>query len=129
MEGKELLGALQKQVESYFSRQNLSADHFLVSKMNAQMYVPVSIILQLKRVKELTSDAGVLTKAVASSKVCSVDETGSMIKPNFKAVRNTIILREIPSGTTDAEVKSIFDGLGDVKGPLRRGGHMVCVHD
>jgi len=76
MEGKELLGALQKQVESYFSRQNLSADHFLVSKMNAQMYVPVSIILQLKRVKELTSDAGVLTKAVASSKVCSVDEKG-----------------------------------------------------
>jgi len=115
LEGKELLSALQKQVESYFSRQNLSADHFLVSKMNAQMYVPVSVILQLKRVKDLTVDAGVLIKAVGSSKVCTVDETGSMIKPNFKAVRNTIILREIPTGTTNTEVKSIFEGLGDVK--------------
>jgi hypothetical protein len=37
--GAELQSAIKRQVEFYFSRNNLANDAFLVSQMNSQMYV------------------------------------------------------------------------------------------
>ena len=48
LEGEQLIAALRKQVEFYFSRDNLSNDPFLVSQMNAQMYVPITTIAQVR---------------------------------------------------------------------------------
>ena len=46
-EGAELLAALQKQIEFYFSRENLNKDQYLVSQMDSQMFVPVVTIQQV----------------------------------------------------------------------------------
>lgn len=41
--------AIRAQIESYFSPANLQQDHFLLSQMNAQMYVPVAVVAQVSR--------------------------------------------------------------------------------
>ena len=41
----------------------------------------------------------------------AVTVNGDYVKPNIKAERNTIILREIPSDTAPDAVKAIFDGV------------------
>ena len=43
-----LLEALKKQVEFYFSKENLANDTYLVSQMNSQHYVPISTILEVR---------------------------------------------------------------------------------
>ena len=47
-EGPALLEALKKQVEFYFSKENLANDTYLVSQMNSQHYVPISTILEVR---------------------------------------------------------------------------------
>lgn len=113
---------LRSVIEKELSRNRLSNNHFLVSQMNAQKYVPVAAVLQLDGVKKLTNDPAVLITAIAGSKVCSVDKSGSMIKPNIKLSRNTIILREIPKEATEKEVRRV-----DVR-PLLPPS-LLCLHD
>lgn len=56
--------------------------------------------------KALTQDEALLRKALERSTINIVDDR---IKPNIKAAgRSTIILREIPSDTAEAEVREIF---------------------
>ena len=44
-EGAALTAAIKEQVEFYFSKQNVSSDAFLVSQMNAQRFVPISVVV------------------------------------------------------------------------------------
>jgi len=101
LEGEELLEAIRKQVEYYFSRQNLNNDPFLVSHMNKDMFVPVEIIAGFKMMKTLTEDPALIVEAIKSSTHVTLDETSSKIKPNFTVSRNTVILRDIPSSTPE----------------------------
>ncbi|KAG6623172.1 La-related protein 4 [Phytophthora cinnamomi] len=114
LEGAELKEALKRQVEFYFSRANLANDAYLVSQMNSQMYVPVEVIVNFSKIKQLTADTALLVEAVQDSSVCSLNAAKDAIKPNIKSERTTIILREIPSSTKPEEVQAIFDGCGDV---------------
>ena len=93
-----------RQVEFYFSKQNLQTDGFLVSKMNAQMCVPVAVIAQFHKIQQLTSDTALIAESVKDSTVCAVTPDG--IKPSIKQERNTIILREIPSETPQEKVRA-----------------------
>jgi len=109
LEGAELIAELRRVVEEAFERDNLSNNHLLVSKMNAQMYVPISVVMEMESVRELSvSDEDLLKKAIEGSKTCVVNESGDMIKPSFKVERNTIILRDVPVDTTEKDVRFLF---------------------
>lgn len=73
-----------------------------MSQMNAQMCVPVSIIAHFHKIQLLTSDTALIAESVKDSTVCAVTPDG--IKPTIKQERNTIILREIPSETSQDKV-------------------------
>jgi len=101
-----LLDALRKQVEYYFSQQNLQSDAYLTSQMDANMTCPIAVVMKFSKIKTLTEDEAVLRKALELSSLTVVDDR---IKANLKAVgRSTIILREIPADATEDEVKEIF---------------------
>ncbi|DBA00340.1 TPA: hypothetical protein N0F65_000525 [Lagenidium giganteum] len=112
--GNALKEAIKRQVEFYFSRTNLANDAYLVSHMNSQMYVPVEVIVNFSKIKQLTEDTQLLIESIRDSTVCSLNETNDAIKPNIKSERNTIILREIPSATKPEDVEAIFEGCGKV---------------
>ena len=112
LEGTELIAELRRVVENAFERDNLSNNHHLVSKMNSQMFVPLSVVLEMESVRELSvSDEDILKKAMEGSKTCVLNASGDMIKPSFKVERNTIILREVPADATEKEVRVVIFSL------------------
>ncbi|KAG6551933.1 hypothetical protein Mapa_006550 [Marchantia paleacea] len=55
-----------KQIEYYFSIENLCRDIFLRSKMDEQGFIPVSVIANFNRVKMLTADTSMILDALRS---------------------------------------------------------------
>eukprot|EP00462_Mataza_sp_D1_P024277 CAMPEP_0175129170 /NCGR_PEP_ID=MMETSP0087-20121206/5325_1 /TAXON_ID=136419 /ORGANISM="Unknown Unknown, Strain D1" /LENGTH=241 /DNA_ID=CAMNT_0016411293 /DNA_START=16 /DNA_END=737 /DNA_ORIENTATION=- len=111
----ELNAALKKQVQWYFSRENLAKDAFLNSQMDAQKYVNIDVIFKFRKIQTLTQDKELLVKCMRDCPGIQVDSTGAKIR-SAKAQRNTLILRDIPADTPEEEVKSIFsyEGCGKV---------------
>lgn len=107
-EGEELLAAIRKQVEYYFSRENLASDAYLVQHMNSQMYVPLSVIAAFNNIRSLTTDAELIKRALKPSTEAILDPSGSMVRPNIKMSRNTLVLREISADTTAEDIRAVF---------------------
>jgi hypothetical protein len=42
-----LIEAVRKQVEYYFSKENLQSDAYLTSQMDAQMTVPIAVVMKV----------------------------------------------------------------------------------
>lgn len=106
----QLAAAVKAQVEYYFSKDNLKNDTYLLSKMDAQGTVAVSTILGFAKLKALTQDESAVLAALEGSTVVSVVD--GRLKSAVKLGRNTIILREIPSDTAEAEIREIFNYPG-----------------
>jgi hypothetical protein len=94
--GEELKKALIQQIEFIMSRDYLASDFAIVSQMNSEFFVPISVVMENSFIKALTQDRDVLLAAMKSTDKVIVDETRMMVKPNIKIQRNTIILRDIP---------------------------------
>jgi hypothetical protein len=106
MDPEQLSQAIRRQVEYYFSKENLQQDAYLTSHMDANMSVPISVIMKFAKMKALTQDEAVIVKALEHSTVSIID---GRIKANVKSGgRSTIILRDIPSDAPEDEVREIF---------------------
>ncbi|KAI8338340.1 hypothetical protein BC941DRAFT_422587 [Chlamydoabsidia padenii] len=108
-----LYHSLQRQLEYYFSRQNLTKDTYLVSQMDPDLYVPIATIAKFKRVLDITSDMDIIVSTLRRSTMVTVNQDGTKVKPNISIQRTTIILREMPDAT-EMEIKQF---LQDLKSP------------
>ncbi|VDD96074.1 unnamed protein product [Enterobius vermicularis] len=99
---------LRKQLEYYFSRENLMTDRFLRSQMDNDSYVPIQIIADFPRVKQLTNNYDLIVQVLRESPRVQVDEKGERVRAVSK--RCTIILRDIPPSTDEKEVAALFSG-------------------
>lgn len=107
--GEELVQAVQKQLEFYFSPQNLANDAFLVAHMSKEMFVNLDVIANFKLLKSMTEDVELIKQAATKSALLVLDPTGTKIKAKNLAVqRNTIILREIPLATPVEVCKKVY---------------------
>ncbi|KAK9280617.1 hypothetical protein L1049_014312 [Liquidambar formosana] len=61
-----------KQIEYYFSDENLQNDHYLISLMDDQGWVPISTIAEFKRVKKMSTDKSFILDALQSSSTVEV---------------------------------------------------------
>ncbi|XWS28942.1 hypothetical protein CRYUN_Cryun25bG0115000 [Craigia yunnanensis] len=61
-----------KQIEYYFSDENLQNDHYLISLMDDQGWVPISLIADFKRVKRMCTDIQFILDALLSSSTVEV---------------------------------------------------------
>jgi len=94
LEGEALEEAVRAQLEYLLSRDHLASDYFLVSQMNAEMYVPMATLASLCT---FSTDVAFVTSCMKKSTTTTLDPTGTLIKPNFKISRTTLILRDISS--------------------------------
>lgn len=67
-----LMDNIVKQIEYYFSDENLQTDHYLISQMDNQGWVPISIIADFKRVKRMSTDIPFILDALQSSMAVEV---------------------------------------------------------
>uniref|UniRef100_A0A3B3ZVY4 HTH La-type RNA-binding domain-containing protein n=1 Tax=Periophthalmus magnuspinnatus TaxID=409849 RepID=A0A3B3ZVY4_9GOBI len=58
---------IKRQIEYYFSLHNLERDFFLRRKMDAQGFLPISLIASFHRVQALTTDINLIMEALKSS--------------------------------------------------------------
>ncbi|KAI5084668.1 hypothetical protein GOP47_0000837 [Adiantum capillus-veneris] len=63
---------LQKQIEYYFSSENLVYDTFLISKMDDEGFVPLSLIASFPRVRNLTWNTMYILEAMKNSTLVEV---------------------------------------------------------
>ncbi|XP_061549326.1 la ribonucleoprotein 4Aa isoform X1 [Phycodurus eques] len=103
---ENLRESLKKELEFYFSRENLSKDLYLMSQMDSDQFVPIWTIASMDGIKVLTSDMELILDVLRSSPMVQVDEKGEKVRPNHK--RCIIILREVPETTPVEEVESLF---------------------
>uniref|UniRef100_H3DCC1 La ribonucleoprotein 4Aa n=1 Tax=Tetraodon nigroviridis TaxID=99883 RepID=H3DCC1_TETNG len=103
---ESLRESLRKELEFYFSRENLSKDLYLMSQMDSDQFVPIWTIASMEGIKVLTTDMDLILDVLRSSPMVQVDEKGEKVRPNHK--RCIIILREVPETTPVEEVESLF---------------------
>ncbi|XP_075882484.1 la ribonucleoprotein 4Aa isoform X2 [Nelusetta ayraudi] len=103
---ENLRESLKKELEFYFSRENLSKDLYLMSQMDSDQFVPIWTIASMEGIKVLTTDLDLILDVLRSSPMVQVDEKGEKVRPNHK--RCIIILREVPETTPVEEVESLF---------------------
>ncbi|XP_074532766.1 la-related protein 4 isoform X2 [Halichoeres trimaculatus] len=106
MSEESLRESLKKQLEFYFSRENLTKDLYLISQMDSDQFVPIWTIACMEDIKALTTDMDLILDVLRASPVVQVDETGEKVRPNHS--RSIIILREVPETTPVEEVEALF---------------------
>lgn len=104
----QLRQALKRQLETYFSRENLASDSYLQSQMDADQYVPITTVSNLAQIQRLTSDLQLIVELLRESNFVQVDEKGEKVRPNHN--RCIVILREIPDTTPVQDVQNLFSG-------------------
>ncbi|CAH1153336.1 unnamed protein product [Phaedon cochleariae] len=67
LDGPTVKEYIRNQIEYYFSEDNLNRDFFLRRKMDAEGYLPVTLIASFHRVQALTNNVALIVEAISSS--------------------------------------------------------------
>ncbi|KAA8493506.1 La-related protein [Porphyridium purpureum] len=106
--------ALVRQVEWYLGRENLSRDYFLMQQMREDFFVKLEILANFPKMKRMYAEvnAAYLAQAIRHrSSNLELDETETLVRPTFvlsEKRRSSIILRDVPAGTSAADIEALF---------------------
>ncbi|WOK99272.1 la-related protein 6A [Canna indica] len=120
----ELRDRIVRQVEYYFSDENLPTDKFLLKfiKRNKEGYVPVAVIASFKRMKKLTQELSLIVDSLRTSSELVVSEDGNKVKrlhplPNVKttdAKSRTVVVENLPDDSSEESIQRIFGKSGKI---------------
>ncbi|XP_074272460.1 la-related protein 6A [Silene latifolia] len=135
--GADLHAKIIKQVEYYFSDENLPSDKFLIKyvKKDKQGFVPISVIATFRKVKRLTKDSSVIVDALKESSQLVVSSDGKKVKrlhPLPSSLTNpssetnssklcTIVVENLPEDSSTENIRRIFGQVGSIKS--------ISIHD
>ncbi|PNH07979.1 La-related protein 1 [Tetrabaena socialis] len=75
-----LTEAVRKQIDYYFSVENLCKDIFLRSKMDDNGWIPLAVVANFNRVRILTLDWTLIVDAIADSPIIEVSTDSTMLR-------------------------------------------------
>mmetsp|Transcript_28744 Transcript_28744/g.52374 ORF Transcript_28744/g.52374 Transcript_28744/m.52374 type:complete len:383 (-) Transcript_28744:195-1343(-) len=101
---------VQEVLEYLLSKKNLVKDQLLASSMNPQMFIPIGVLAGHEMMKSVGASEELIAAAADKSTKLSVDEDRTLVRPILKSKRNQIIIRDVPSDTTESDIRSIFAG-------------------
>ncbi|XP_074214098.1 la-related protein 4B [Camelus bactrianus] len=99
---------LKKTLEFCLSRENLASDMYLISQMDSNQYVPITMVANLGHIKKLSTDMDLIVEVLRSLPLVQVDEKGEKVRPYQN--RCIVILREVSESTPVEEVEALFKG-------------------
>ena len=118
---KQIINAVQKLMEFYFSRANISKSKFMREKMDANSYIELEIFLTFNKIKALTDEVLLIRNAVKNSTTLklSLDErkvkTTLDITPKENELDCTIYVDQLSRNHTHEWVWSRFSQYGPVE--------------
>ncbi|KAL0208466.1 hypothetical protein P9112_011053 [Eukaryota sp. TZLM1-RC] len=105
----QMLEDIQRQIEYYFSSENLARDTYLKSLMDTSGFVDLDHISSFNRVKKLSRDIHYIAQAISKSQKLQLKRVGNRYAVGPRVMRrNLIMLREVPNECTKEDVLSLF---------------------
>jgi hypothetical protein len=115
--------AILRQLEYYFSNQNLWRDRFLLNEMakSSGKWVKLSEVVEFPKLKAMTQDMGAIIKVLRMSTKLELDDEEKCVRrvnplPPYtkKDVKRTIYVDCLPSGSSIKSVRKAFSKFGRV---------------
>ncbi|XP_019419762.1 PREDICTED: la-related protein 6A isoform X2 [Lupinus angustifolius] len=118
-----------KQVEYYFSDENLPTDKYLLGyvKRNKEGFVPISVIASFRKMKKLTRDYSFIVAALKESSLLAVSGDCKRVKrlnPQIQFRDNklyTVLVENLPEDHSKENIHRIFNEAGNIK--------RITIHD
>ncbi|KAK4782524.1 hypothetical protein SAY86_016626 [Trapa natans] len=127
----DLKQRIVKQVEYYFSDENLPNDKYMLNMMkkNKQGFVPVGIIASFRKMKKLSRDDAFISSALKESAFLVVSADGKKVKrlnplPVVEVQDHklsTVLVENLPVDHSDQNLLKIFGDVGMIK--------KISIHD
>jgi len=122
---ESLLEKIKQQIEYYFSNQNLPNDKFLkkLVEMDSanQGYVPLEVICNFNKIKQLTNDLAIVRKAIQSSTMVAISADGHSLRRSselpsieHESDKKTIYVSKIPKECDKEALRTVFSDFGKV---------------
>ncbi|KAF8766290.1 hypothetical protein HU200_007806 [Digitaria exilis] len=120
----ELRDQIVKQVEYYFSDENLPTDEFMLKyvKKNKKGFVPIEIIASFRRMKKLVQDITVIAAALRTSPKLVVSPDGKRVRRLHPLQHNelrdskksTVLVENLPPGFSLESIQEKFGTVGKI---------------
>ncbi|KAJ8762067.1 hypothetical protein K2173_006669 [Erythroxylum novogranatense] len=128
---QDLKRRIIKQVEYYFSDENLATDKHMISliKKHKDGFVPISIIASFRKMKKLTRDITTTVDALRESSFLVVSSDGKKVKRLHPFPLNevkdpklcTVLVENLPNNHSEDDIQKIFGGAGKIQ--------KISIHD
>ena len=102
-------------METLLSIEGMAETTMILSYMNEDGYLPVSLLLNLISTYLPSLSVDTVIEAVHDSDKVVVDGETKMIRPAIPVERKTIILRDVASDVTEDDIRKLFEGVGQVE--------------
>ncbi|XP_027089075.1 la-related protein 6A [Coffea eugenioides] len=129
----DLRDKIIKQVEYYFSDENLPADKFLMKYVSKDKdgYVPIGVVASFKKMKKLTRDTSLIVSALRQSSLLVVSNSGKKVKrvqplPSTEAkdpMLCTVLVENLPDDHSVENLQMVFGVAGNIKHITLRDPH------
>ncbi|KAK8524612.1 hypothetical protein V6N13_015628 [Hibiscus sabdariffa] len=131
----DLRNKIIRQVEYYFSDENLPTDKYMMSliKKNKEGFVSISMIASFRRMKRLTRSYPLIVAALKESSMLVFSSDGKKVRrrnplPPIE-VRDpklfTVLVENLPEDHSVENIRRIFGGVGHIKNISLRDPHAV----
>ncbi|KAF3675031.1 La-related protein 6A [Capsicum annuum] len=121
----DLRNNIVKQVEYYFSDENLPTDKFLLKYVtrDKEGFVPVKVLASFRKVKKLTKETSVIAAALRESSLLVVSPDGRKVKRlhplPLSEIKDpkvcTVLVENLPEDHSVDNLRCIFGQAGNVK--------------
>ncbi|KAI5670878.1 hypothetical protein M9H77_11242 [Catharanthus roseus] len=121
----DLRDKIIKQVEYYFSDENLSTDKFLMKYVtkDKEGFVPIGVIASFRKMKKLTKDTSLIVSALRESSVLVVSVSGKKVRrlhplpfPEVKdPMLSTVLVENLPQDHSLENLRRVFGEAGNIK--------------
>ncbi|KAK5964801.1 HTH La-type RNA-binding domain-containing protein [Trichostrongylus colubriformis] len=102
-----LKDCVRKQIEYYFSADNLQKDFFLRRKMNAEGYLPLTLIASFPRVRSLTQDLTLICEGLRDSEKVELSEDANMVRPRLNPTEWPLAPTVHPAQPTSSQSETV----------------------
>ncbi|PIO76464.1 la domain protein [Teladorsagia circumcincta] len=102
-----LKDCVRKQIEYYFSADNLQKDFFLRRKMNSEGFLPITLIASFPRVRSLTQDLTLICEGLRDSEKVELSEDANMVRPRLNPTEWPLTPTVHPAQPTSSQSETV----------------------